>query len=253
MQYLKQIEANQVQRNLFSPQNQKKNGNEKNWQKLSFKHIPTKHTFPLSHVSYLSPDLSPSRNQHQLLSHLSSKNTTPPPPYQSNRQRQKKWGGGVFFLLFSSFSLDLSSITIHKANKTKKDKTKREHVSNTNTTDKQARQKKKNRHFRFTNSAKLKISIFWYFLSLSLYKKLYKYSNRRFWKLVDRFPHPFASKFVFIIHFPCSFVYYAYNFVLLLSKLTVKLTSIRYFKNNYMLLINNVIHKTFVIWYTKYI
>jgi hypothetical protein len=40
--------ATQVQRHLFSPQNQKKkqNGNEKNWQKLSFKHIPTKQTFP---------------------------------------------------------------------------------------------------------------------------------------------------------------------------------------------------------------
>jgi hypothetical protein len=59
----------------------------------------------------------------------------------------KKRGGGetffFFFLLFSSFSLDLSSITIHKANKKKKDKTKREHVSNTNTTDKKTRQKKK--------------------------------------------------------------------------------------------------------------
>ena len=97
--------ATQVQRSLFSLQNQKnkQNDNENNWQKLSFKHFPTKHTFPLSHVSYLSPDLSPSRNQHQLLSHHSSKNNTPPPPYQSNRQRQKKRGGGDFFLLFSSF------------------------------------------------------------------------------------------------------------------------------------------------------
>ena len=87
--------------------------------------------------------------------------------------------------------------------------------------------KKKNGHFRFTNSAKLKISIFWYFLSLSLYKKLYKYSNRRFWKLVDRLPKAFATKFVFIIHFTRSFVYYPYNFLLLLSKLSF----IRYFKH----------------------
>jgi hypothetical protein len=118
-------------------------------------------------------------------------------------------------------------------------------IQRTNKTD----NNKKNRHFRSTNTSKLRlsISIFWYFLKLFQYKKQYIHSNRRFWKLVDRFPHPFASKFVFIIHLTCSFVYYAYNFLLLLSKLG----SIRYFKHDCMLLINNVIHKSFVIWYTK--
>ena len=113
--------ATQVQRTHFSKQKQtmNKNGKEKSWQKLSFKTIPTKHTFPYSHVSYLSPDLSHYLSQQQLLSHHSSKNNTTPPHCHSTRQRQKKRGGGLFFLLFSSFSLDLCSITIHKTNKTK--------------------------------------------------------------------------------------------------------------------------------------
>ncbi len=112
----------------------------------------------------------------------------------------------MFFLLFSYFSLDLSSTTIQKTNKTKKDKTKRAHVSQiliqrTKKTD----NNNKNRHFRFTNTSKLRISIFWYFLKILQYKKQYKHSNHRFWKLVDRFPHSVASKFVFIIHFPWLF------------------------------------------------
>jgi hypothetical protein len=37
-----------TKKSLFAPKQKKKNqnGNEKNWQKLSFKHIPTKQTFP---------------------------------------------------------------------------------------------------------------------------------------------------------------------------------------------------------------
>jgi hypothetical protein len=40
--------ATQVQRTNFSSQNRRnqKNSRENNWQKLSFKYIPTKHTFP---------------------------------------------------------------------------------------------------------------------------------------------------------------------------------------------------------------
>ena len=118
-------------------------------------------------------------------------------------------------------------------------------IERTKKTDK----KKKKCHYHFTNRSKLRISIFWYFLKLFQYKKQYIHSNRRFWKHVDRFPHPFASKFVFIIYLSSSLVYYAYNFHLLLSKLS----SIRYYKHDCILLINNVIHKSFVIWYTKYI
>ncbi len=71
-----------------------------------------------------------------------------------------------------------------------------------------------------------------------------KHSNRRFWKLVDRFPKAFATpKFVFIIDFTCSFVYFAYNFLLFLSKLS----SIRYFKHDYML----IIHNTYIMFFIK--
>jgi indole-3-glycerol phosphate synthase len=48
--------------------------------------------------------------------------------------------------------------------------------------------------------------------------------------LVDKLPESFATKFVFIIHFTCYFVYYPYNFLILLSKLS----HIRYFKHDYM-------------------
>jgi hypothetical protein len=167
-------------------------------------------------ISYLSPDLSPSWNQHQLPTHHSSKNNTTPPSYHSNRQRQKKLGGGVFFLLFSSFSLDLSSITIHKTYQTKKGKLKAKQIPNTNRTDIKRHTTTKNRHFRYTKSNKLTISIIWLILKLSLYKNQYKDHNRRFGQLVDRLPKAFATKFVFIIHFTCSFVYYPYNFLLLL-------------------------------------
>ena len=112
-------------------------------------------------------------------------------------------------------------------------------IERTKKTDK----KKKKCHYHFTNRSKLRISIFWFFLKVFQYKKQYKNSNRRFGKLVDMFPHAFPRKFVFIIHSPCYYVYYAYNFLLYLSKLSSK----RCFKHNFRLQIHAVFHKTFVI------